>query len=328
MAIARTIPLWRQIQKLNFTKIGPLLEFLELDASTQSQILSFPRFPLNVPFRIAKKMEKNNPKDPLFRQFIPMQEELLESPGYVSDPVQDLCFQSKAKLLHKYHGRALLLATSACAMNCRFCFRQNFPYETEIKHFDEEMQYIREHKDLSEIILSGGDPLSLSDETLFQLFDSLNAIEHVKRVRFHTRFPIGIPERIDDSFLQVLHSSSKQIYFILHVNHPNELDEEIFLSLNQLKEKSIPILTQSVLLKGVNDEENTLFSLFEMLVNKGIIPYYLHLLDPVQGTAHFQVEEPRAQALVRFLQSHLSGFAVPRLVREIPNALSKTFITH
>lgn len=322
-----TIPIWRKIQKTNFTSIKELLDFLQVNEEQRSKIDIKPRFALNVPVRLAQKMAKNRLDDPIFRQFVPLIDEKVHSPLYVTDPVQDENFRKTGKLLHKYQGRALLLATSACAMHCRYCFRQNFPYETEIKEFENELAYIRENESLAEIILSGGDPLSLSNEVLERLFQELELIKHVRRIRFHTRFPIGIPERIDEPFLNMLAQSQKQIYFVIHTNHPAELDSHLFSHLKQIQRLGIPVLNQTVLLQGINDNEHTLVSLCETLINHGIIPYYLHLLDQVIGTAHFHVSEERGKELVAHVQKSLSGYGVPRLVREEPFFHSKTFIS-
>lgn len=319
---------WRQIQKNNFTRIEPLLDFLEMSESNRKAILSRPRFALNLPQRLAHKIEKNCLDDPILRQFVPLQDELTVTPGFVADPVQDKTFKKTKKILHKYKSRALLVTTSACAMHCRYCFRQNFPYETAEKSFEDEISYIHQDPTLSEIVLSGGDPLSLSDASLSSLFKSLDVIPHLKRIRFHTRFPIGIPERIDDSFLDILASSTKQIFFIVHVNHPKEIDSDVAKALKKIQMLGIPVMNQSVLLKGVNDDEKTLLSLSETLVNQGVIPYYLHALDPVQGAGHFALPEDRGSQLIRFVKENLSGFGVPRLVREEPGLPSKTFITH
>ena len=322
------IPLWRQIQKNNFTRIAPLLDFLEMSLDLRKKVLERPRFTLNLPKRLAAKIEKNTLNDPILRQFLPLEEEQISTPGYVADPVQDQTFQKTKKILHKYEGRALLVTSSACAMHCRYCFRQNFPYETEEKTFDEEIAYIKKDPTIAELILSGGDPLSLSDGTLAHLFSRLNEINHLKRLRIHTRFPVGIPERIDDSFIELLKSSSKQIFFIVHINHPKELDPSVASALKKIQKLGIPTLNQSVLLRGVNDDESTLLSLSEALVNAGVIPYYLHSLDPVQGAGHFAIPEERGPQLIRHIQAHLSGFGVPRLVREEPGKPSKTFLTH
>ncbi len=319
------IPLWRKIQKKNFVRIEPLLDFLELSPDLRSQVLARPRFVLNLPERLAAKIEKNTLADPILRQFLPLVQELEPNIHFSADPVQDTSFRETPKLLHKYPGRALLVTTKACAMNCRFCFRQNFPYETEEKGFEAELAHIAQDPSLSEIILSGGDPLSLDDATLSPLLAALDAIPHIKRLRFHSRFPIGIPERIDDSFLRLLASYSKQIFFIVHVNHPRELDTDVLFALKKIQKLGIPVLNQSVLLKGVNDDEETLRTLLQTLVNHGIVPYYLHHLDPVQGAGHFQVPPERAASLIRQAQETLSGYAVPRLAREEPGMSSKTF---
>jgi EF-P beta-lysylation protein EpmB len=321
-----SIPLWRKIQRQNFTRLEPLSDFLELSAENRKKLLDKPRFPLNLPVRLAEKIQKNSLDDPLLRQFLPLQEELQSTPGFVADPVQDNQFKKTKKLLHKYNGRALLISTSACAMHCRYCFRQNFPYETEEKGFDQELLLIRQDPSLQEIILSGGDPLSLSDGMLASLLRSLDEIPHLKRIRFHTRFPLGIPERIGIPFLDLLSSLSKQIIFVIHCNHPAELDADVIAALKQVQKRGILVLNQSVLLKGVNDDEKILLSLSESLINQGILPYYLHQLDPVQGAGHFALPESRGEELIRYIQKNLSGFGVPRLAREEPGQPSKTFL--
>lgn len=319
-------PLWRQIQKNNFSRVPPLLDYLELSEENRKKVLLHPRFSLNLPVRLAEKMEKNNLQDPLFRQFVPVVDELVQSPGFTSDPIQDIHFQKTKKILHKYQGRALLLTTSACAMHCRYCFRQNFPYETEEKSFEEELSYLAQDPSIAEIVLSGGDPLSLGEASLTHLFHSFEAIPHLKRIRLHTRFPIGIPERIDEALLHLFANSSKQIFFVIHVNHSQELDEEIFSALKKVQQLGIPVLSQSVLLKGVNDDPPVFLSLCEALINRGILPYYLHALDPVQGAQSFHLPDEEGKELIRFVQENLSGFGVPRLVRENPGLLSKTFL--
>jgi EF-P beta-lysylation protein EpmB len=319
-------PLWRQVQRENFSRFEPLADFLGLSLDLKKKILQKSRFSLNVPRRLANKIAKNTLDDPILRQFVPLEEELLPFPDFVPDPVQDEMFRQTKKIIHKYKGRALILASSACAMHCRFCFRQNFPYETEEKGFEEELNYIRGDESLIEIILSGGDPLSLSESSLANLFQSLEKIPHLKRIRFHSRFPIGIPERIDSSFLELLSSCSKQIFFVIHCNHPKELDSDVVKALKKIQYLAIPVLNQSTLLKGVNDDEKTLLDLSETLLETGISPYYLHELDQVEGAGHFAVPRGRSQELVRYLQANLSGFGVPRLVREISGQASKTFI--
>ncbi len=324
--MAPPVSLWRQIQKTNFTQIEPLLDFLKMPEELRGKILKKPRFVLNLPLRLAEKIEKGTLEDPILRQFIPLDEENTIVPGFVKDPIQEKEFQKTKKVLHKYKSRTLLITTSACAMHCRYCFRQNFPYETQEMSFDEELSYMAKDPTISEVILSGGDPLSLSDVKLATLLTALDAIKHVKRIRFHTRFPIGIPERIDDAFLDILRASTKQLFFVIHSNHKKELDADVLTALKKIQRLGIPILNQSVLLKGVNDDETVLLELSETLSNAGIIPYYLHSLDPVEGTSHFALPSDRGLQLIRHIQENFSGFGVPRLVREEPGRPSKTFL--
>jgi len=314
---------WKKILRKQFTNWKALAEFLEID---EREILQKPLFPLKLPFRLAQKIKKNDLNDPILRQFLPSIHELKVAPGDKLDPVDDKSFQKTDKLLHKYEDRALLLVTSSCAMHCRFCFRQNFPYETGPSLFEDEMNYIRNNPSLKEIILSGGDPLSVDNSKLESILADLNKIPHIERIRFHTRFPLGVPERIDDSFLNILSSSQKQIFFIIHVNHPQELDDDIFSHLKKIQKLGIPVLSQSVLLKGINDDTRVLKKLFEMLTYSGVIPYYLHRLDPVQGSSQFEVSREQGCALISGLREKIAGFAVPRFVEEIPGKPSKTLI--
>ena len=321
------IPFWKKIQRNNFTDWKKLFSFLEIGIDEkQSQVLPFSKFPLNLPRRLAEKIQKGHWNDPILRQFIPTKQELEPSPLFVLDPVSDHSFQSTPKLLHKYHGRALFLCTSACAMHCRFCFRQHFDYETKDKLFKEELCVISKDSSISEIILSGGDPLSLSAAQLQYLFGELEKIPHLKRIRFHTRFPMGIPERIDESFIQLLSNCKKQVIFLIHCNHPREFDEDIFMHLKMIQQLGIPVLSQSVLLREVNDEVKILKDLFELLIDHGIVPYYLHQLDRVQGAAHFEVPEEEGKLLMKHLSELLPGYALPKYVKEEAGRKSKSIL--
>lgn len=315
---------WRQIQRQNFNCWKKLTAFLELDPAHFPAILKDPHFPLNLPLRLAQKIAKNSWDDPILRQFLPLEKERDASLGFKKDPVGDTQAQKTGKLLQKYYGRALLVTTSSCAMNCRFCFRQNYDYETQDKTFAEEIALIQADDSLTEIILSGGDPLSLSNEALQNLLGKLDQISHLKRVRFHTRFPIGIPERIDDGFLALLEKTHLQVIFVIHSNHPSELDAEVLGALKKIQKLGIPVLNQAVLLRGINDEMAVLKALCEKLADHGILPYYLHQLDQVQGSAHFEVAEEEGKRLIHELTTQLSGYAVPRYVREIAGEPSKT----
>lgn len=315
--------LWRQIQKETYTNISALCSFLELGPELRQHVLEKARFPLMVPRRLAEKMAKGTIDDPIFRQFVPLAEELRSAQGFVRDPVADATFQRQSKLLHKYQGRALLLCTGACAMNCRFCFRQNFAYDTEGKGFAEELSEIAQDTSLEEIILSGGDPLSLSNEVFGALIDGIAAISHVQRLRIHTRFPVGIPERIDDGFLEILGSMRMQGFFLIHINHPRELDADVIQACKRVQRLGIPVLSQSVLLKGVNDDVPTLKALFEAFIRCGIVPYYLNQLDRVSGAAHFEVPEEKGAAMIEQLKAQLPGYGVPRYVKEVAGLTSK-----
>ncbi|KIC76361.1 L-lysine 2,3-aminomutase [Neochlamydia sp. EPS4] len=316
--------LWRQIQRSNFTNWKQLADFLKLSPEQGERILKNPSFKLNLPLRLAQKITKESLDDPILKQFLPALDEKLEATGFQIDPVQDRLFRKETKLLQKYKGRALLVCTSACAMHCRYCFRQNFEYDSKKTSFANELELIREDLSLREIILSGGDPLSLENRTLSNLLDQLDSISHLRRVRFHTRFPIGIPERIDKEFLDILRVRRVQIWFVVHVNHPRELDEEVLLKLKNVQCLGIPVLNQCVLLKGVNDDKETQKLLCEKLVDHGILPYYMHQLDRVKGTAHFEVEQEQGCEFIRYLTANLSGYAVPKYVQEVPGESSKT----
>jgi EF-P beta-lysylation protein EpmB len=319
-------PLWRTIQKENFHKLEDLICFLQLSPKKREKILSNPRFPLNLPKRLAEKIEKNTLNDPIFRQFIALKEETLISKNFCSSPTGDEHFSKTPQLLQKYKGRVLLLVTSACAMHCRFCFRQNYPYESFDKSYDKELAIIAQDPTILEIILSGGDPLSLSDMALKSLINKIEAIPHIKLVRFHTRFPIGIPERITESFLHILKNSHLQFVFILHINHPLELDKDVIAAIKKIQKLGIPILTHTVLLKGVNDNLETLLKLNTELISYGIIPYYLNQLDKVQGSAHFEVSKRKGKKLCRQLRECLPGYAIPLYIEEIPFKGHKTSI--
>lgn len=315
---------WRHIQKDNFKSLAKLINFLELDSTKRSKIAQKSTFPINVPKRIANKIAKNSLTDPIFLQFIPLAKENDLTQGFCKDPVSDTLFQQSARLLHKYPGRALLLCTSACAMHCRFCFRQNYPYEKTKSLFTKELNTIAKDSSIYEIILSGGDPLSLSDEALFSLVKSLETISHLKLLRFHTRFLIGIPERVTKTFLSILKQTRLQTIFVIHINHIKELDSDIITALKKIKDLGIPVLSQTVLLKGINDTAEALRSLFLKLVQEGIIPYYLHQLDQLQGGAHFKVDPFKGIELIKELRNRLPGYAVPTFVKEIPFEKSKT----
>jgi EF-P beta-lysylation protein EpmB len=317
---------WRKVQKESFSKISDIVEFLELDEENRAKLLVRPEFPFLLPRRIAKKIEKNNLNGPVAKQFLPLKEELIQAQGFVMSPTCDGSFQKERKIIHKYQGRLLLIASGACAMHCRYCFRQNFSYPKGDSGFAKELEYIKNDPSLHEIILSGGDPLSLSDNQLESLLLELDAISHIQIIRFHTRFPMGIPERISPTFLKILKNSKKQIVFVIHANHFAEFDSDIFAALKSILSLGIPILLQTVLLRGVNDDIPSLKELFLNLSSKGIIPYYLHKLDQVKGTSHFEVPLDKGRFLIDELRKILPGYAVPRFAWEVPFKPYKTLL--
>ena len=321
-----TIPLWKQTLRQNFTHWEKLSDYLELSLEQRQKILKKTHFILNLPLRLAAKIQKQTLEDPILKQFLPTLEETISCESFKIDPVGDSFCAKTPKLLHKYQGRVLLVTTSACAMHCRYCFRQNFPYETKSSLFQEELLLITQDASIREVILSGGDPLSLGDQQLKTLLSQLDKIPHLKKIRFHTRFPIGIPERIDDSFLQILASCQKQIWFVIHSNHPRELDDYFFQKMKAIQKLGIPILNQTVLLKGVNDQLDILKQLFETLTDQGIMPYYLHQLDKVMGAQHFEVPVQKGQTLIEELTKVLPGYAIPKYVCELSGEPSKTRI--
>lgn len=311
------IPLWRQRLRSNFVRWDALADFLELDETNREKILKKSHFPLNLPRRLAEKIEKNCWEDPLLKQFVPSTEELIQDKDYVSDPVGDIPSRKTAKLLHKYEGRVLMLPTSACAMHCRYCFRQHYDYEVSNKVLDKELDLIRQDSTIHEVILSGGDPLSMGNDFLSELLDKLAQIEHVKRLRFHSRFIMGIPERIDEEFIQILKRHPHAIWFVIHANHIREFDNAIWEKIKLMQECGIVVLCQSVLLRGVNDSVEALVDLFEGLANRAVLPYYLHQLDRVSGGGHFEVEEFKGLDLMEKAARLLPGYAVPKYVKEV-----------
>lgn len=313
---------WKQVQKTNFTSMQRLADFLELSERNRDVLITRKDFPVNVPLRLARKMRKNTLEDPLFKQYVTTSRELIREKGYSQDPVEDKGFCKTPKLLQKYRGRALLVCTQACAMHCRFCFRQNFPYAPLQSRFDREIAYIASDPTIKEIILSGGDPLSLPDRYLGDLCHRLASISHVQIIRFHTRFLIGIPERITNALLSVL-PKNIQIYFAIHMNHPLELDVDVIKACKALQREGVQLLSQTVLLRGVNDSVAILQELFFGLARIGVIPYYLHQLDPIVGAGHFFVGKEKGIALIKGLQKCLPGYAVPKYVEEIPGRFHK-----
>lgn len=284
-------------------------------------------FEVRVPEAYLARIRPGDPSDPLLRQVLPLAEEALAAPGYVADPLEEAEHAPAPGLIHKYAGRVLLIASPACAVNCRYCFRRHFPYEENAPsraQWEATLDHLRDDATLHEAILSGGDPLAASDRQLAWLVERLDAIPHLKRLRIHTRLPVVIPERIDDALLGWLGDTRLQKVMVLHINHAHEIDEAVIAACRRLSEAGVTLLNQSVLLRGVNASVEALAALSERLFEAGILPYYLHVLDPVAGAAHFDVADDEARELVKGLREVLPGFLMPRLVREIPGEGSKT----
>ncbi len=283
-------------------------------------------FPLRVPRGYVARMEKGNPRDPLLLQVLPHRLEFEEKPGFDTDPVGDMDAMAVPGLLHKYHGRVLLVTTGACGIHCRYCFRRHFPYQqstSSASRWGAALDYIASDPSIQEVILSGGDPLNLGDDKLARLAGELGRIPHLRRLRIHSRLPIVLPERVDEALLGWLSATALQVIMVVHANHPQELGSEVAIAMNKLRQQGVTLLNQSVLLSSVNDQATTLRQLSERLFEMGVLPYYLHLLDRVSGASHFEVSEARALEIVRELRHSLPGYLVPGLVREVAGEMSK-----
>lgn len=323
------LPKWQAALSGAFRKPSELIEYLNLPKSLlEGANAGSDTFSLRVPLSYCQRIEKGNPNDPLLRQILPLNTELIETPEFSLDPVGDLAAMEAPGLLHKYHGRVLIITTAACAIHCRYCFRRHFPYQenrTE-QNWQEAVEYIRRHSDIHEVILSGGDPLSLTESKLKNLTDKLVDIPHIKTLRIHTRQPIVLPERVNNELLYWLDSLPWKIVMVLHCNHANEIDSTVAFALKQLQQRQITLLNQSVLLSGVNDEADTLINLSETLFANHVLPYYLHRLDKVQGAQHFDVGIKKTYQILTEMRKHLPGYLVPRMVEEKAGENSKSAI--
>ena len=283
-------------------------------------------FALRVPRAFVARMEKGNPDDPLLRQVLTSQEEFITAPGFSTDPLEEQ-HSVVPGLLHKYRNRALLLVKGGCAVNCRYCFRRHFPYadnQGNKRNWQAALDYVSAHPELDEIIFSGGDPLMAKDHELDWLLTQLESIPHIKRLRIHSRLPIVIPARITDTLISRFERSSLQILLVNHINHANEIGAEFRTAMANLRRVGVTLLNQSVLLRGVNDNAQALANLSNALFDAGVMPYYLHVLDKVQGAAHFLISDDEAREIVRELLTLVSGYMVPKLAREIGGERSKT----
>ncbi len=323
-----SIPCWQKKLAQGFSSAVELLEFLQLPTSLANN-LAEKQFKTRVPRGFAARMQSGNRYDPLLLQVLAVSEELKITDGFIADPLAEAAAIPVSGLLHKYHGRVLLTVTGACAVNCRYCFRRHFPYQDNNPGragWQQALDYIANDSCIHEVILSGGDPLLAKDNVLAALFSQLAAIPHLHTLRIHTRIPVVLPERINESFVNLLAANRLHKVVVLHSNHSQELDTHVLGACAALRQVGCHLLNQSVLLAGVNDSAQILAELSERLFACGVLPYYLHVLDKVQGAAHFDVCLNDAVVIFRQLQSLLPGYLVPRLAREDAGKKNKTLI--
>ena len=317
---------WTQQWQESFKQIDDLLDYLSLSRETVAILDQNSNFPLRVPRAFADRIEKGNPNDPLLKQILPLSQELDAVAGFTKDPLAENDSNPLPGLLHKYKSRALLTLSGACAVHCRYCFRRHFPYNENnpgTKGWEPVFEYLTNHPEVKEVILSGGDPLSVDDSLLENFIQRLEKVSSVKYLRIHTRLPVVIPARVTDDLLKILNATRFRVTMVLHSNHANEWDVSLELPMKQLKEAGVTLLNQAVLLHGVNDTLSSQIDLSYRLFDFSILPYYLHLLDKVSGAAHFDLAKPIAVQLMRDMIANLPGYLVPKLVYEAPHRKSK-----
>jgi L-lysine 2,3-aminomutase len=319
---------WQMLWREAIRDPRDLLEMLGLPhLAAQISDQAATQFPLRVPLGFIAKMRRGDANDPLLRQVLPITDEDQITEGFSFDAVGDAAAKGSTGLIHKYHGRALLITTGSCAIHCRYCFRRHFPYAEETAasmHWSAAIAYLKSDTSISELILSGGDPLSLATSKLKELTDALIELPHIKRLRIHTRLPIVLPERIDAELLVWLNALQWPVAIIVHANHVNELTQDVAEAVYRLKQTGATVMNQAVLLKGVNATASEQIELSERLFEIGVLPYYLHQLDKVLGAAHFHISDPQARDIHQAMMRALPGYLVPRLVREISGEASKT----
>lgn len=315
---------WQYLIRHAVRDINELVSLLHLDEPPVNS-----EFPLLVPLPYLARMERGNPRDPLLLQVLPAAAERAGVPGFTADPLAEAGQSPRPGLIHKYRGRVLIVTTGACAVNCRYCFRRHFPYQSfqpDSARWSEILDYIRADESITEVILSGGDPLALSDKRLQWIAGQLSTIAHVDTLRLHTRLPVVIPERVCDALIDWISRTRLKSVLVIHANHARELDGEVAASMARLAGAGVTLLNQSVLLRHVNDSVEALTDLSRRLFDIGVLPYYLHMLDPVAGAAHFEVGEQSAQTLMREVAAQLPGYLVPKLVREVPGETGKVAV--
>ncbi|MCF2949070.1 EF-P beta-lysylation protein EpmB [Paraglaciecola aquimarina] len=318
---------WQKEIATSFSDPESLLNYLNLPTQNFSEdVRARALFPMRVPRSFAARMKKGDPTDPLFLQVFTSRAEFLTAKGFSKDPLEEQNNQQPG-ILHKYKNRLLLLVRGGCAVNCRYCFRRHFPYGDNHLNKNEWQQaitYIRDNPQIDEVIYSGGDPLMAKDDFLAWLTSEIENISHVKRLRIHTRLPVVIPSRITTELINWFTQTRLKPVLVLHINHANEIDQSLTLAMQKLKDAGVTLLNQAVLLKGINDTVEQQIALNEGVFGLGIMPYYLHVLDKVEGAEHFDVPECDATNLMAELIKHQPGYLVPKLVREIAGQPGKT----
>ncbi len=317
---------WRRILRTAVRDPETLHKRLNLEA-TEADWLDSPAFEVLVPEPYLARIQPGNPRDPLLLQVAPSRLEEALVDGYTPDPLNESSSMDSPGIMKKYSGRALYLATSECPIHCRYCFRRHFPYaENRSDSVEQVLETVRNDDSIQELILSGGDPLLLSDDRLNHLLQEAASVAHLKTIRLHTRFVVVIPQRVTSGLIDALSNARQKIVLVTHVNHPREIDSDVASAFQILQCADLTLLNQSVLLRDVNDSSDVLAELSQRLFEIGVLPYYLHLLDKVEGAAHFDVAEDEALKIYRGLQTQLPGYLVPRLARESPGAAFKTLV--
>jgi EF-P beta-lysylation protein EpmB len=318
---------WQTALQTAITDPAELFQLLDLDTNLlEGAYAAAKLFPLKVPRSLLARIQKQNINDPILKQLLPLGIEKIEVENYSKDPLQEKSANPVPGLLHKYHGRVLLTLTSVCGINCRYCFRRHFPYMENnpgTQGWQEALDYIAQDKSIVEVILSGGDPLIVSDHLLSEFSQKLTRIPHLTRLRIHSRMPIILPERITPEFIQWCSDLPLKVILVTHCNHPQELNESVAKAMQNLTKVGVTVLNQAVLLKGINDSAETLIDLSEELFRANILPYYLHILDKVEGAAHFDLDRKKAMELHWQITKQLPGFLVPKLACEEPGAPAK-----
>ena len=323
----RTVPAWQRRLQEGVSSVGELLDRVGVDpGDVPTSVAAARDFPLRVPRDFVARMRPGDPNDPLLLQVLPVVAETVPATGFGTDPLAEEAASPVPGLLRKFNDRALLVTTGACAIHCRYCFRRHFPYAEHGSWgsaWADALDALRRDPAITEVILSGGDPLSVRDDRLAQLATQLAEIPHLTRLRIHTRLPVVLPERVDDDLLAWFAGGRLKPVMVIHANHAQEISPEVVAALGRLHDAGVLLLNQSVLLRGINDSASALVALSEALFNAGVVPYYLHVLDPVEGASHFEVPDDEAQAMVAEVMRRLPGYLVPRLVRETPGAPAK-----